>query len=216
MYGGDHLVPGVVVPAVMEDDVCVTDRITHQIFPTELRGHCVLFPHCEVFVLNVHGEHGRVMRDLGESREGVGRVVELGSTFPSSLLGWMELGSTFPNTLPGQDGTGLHFSQYIAGVDGTGFNFSQCIAGVDGTGFHFSQHVAGVDGTGFHFSQHIAGVSWNWVPLSQHIAGVDGIATKDTCFVYIHVDLECHGFESCMRYIAHFLQHHTECTICAF
>ena len=80
--------------------------------------------------------------------------MELGSTFPSTLLGWMELGPTFPSIIAGVDGTGFHFSQHIAGVDGTGFHFSQHIAGVDGTGSHFSssQHIAGVDGT-YYISQ---------------------------------------------------------------
>ena len=72
MNGSDDLVPGVVVSALMEDNVGVPDGVADEIFAPELGGHCVLFPHGEVLVLYVHGKHGRVVGDLVAVGEGEG------------------------------------------------------------------------------------------------------------------------------------------------
>ena len=64
MNGSDDLVPGVVVPALMEDNVGVPDGVADGVFAPELGGHGVLFPHGEALVLYVHSEHGRVVGDL--------------------------------------------------------------------------------------------------------------------------------------------------------
>ena len=64
MNGGDDLVPGVVVPALMEDNVGVPDRVADEVFAPELGRDGVLLPHGKVLVLNVHGKHGRVVGDL--------------------------------------------------------------------------------------------------------------------------------------------------------
>lgn len=64
MNGGDHLIPGVVISTLVKHDVSVTDRVSHQVLPSELGGHSVLLPQREVLVLHIHSKHRRMVSHL--------------------------------------------------------------------------------------------------------------------------------------------------------